>query len=90
MQLPKNYKVSKDWHLILISIVAFISLVDIFLQRSLDGGDVYSITSGILGFFFIAEIIARVGFKKTFIGYKYSFYLAIICIIIDIFIYLPS
>ena len=86
-ELPKNYTFSKDWRLLVIVPVMILAFADVFLQQHLDFGLLYAITSALFGLFMLAEVISRIKFKRTPLGFNLAFYVAIAYALGDLFIY---
>jgi hypothetical protein len=88
--LPDNYQPLKDWRLLLIFLTALLALFDV-IYFPVTGADILlSITSAILLFFFVYELVHRLKFMQTKLGYNSSLILVFIYIVSDIIIYFGS
>lgn len=86
-ELPKHYNPRRDWRLIVVGLTAVLAAADVFLLYARDLGLIYSITSAILAVFFAYEVFSRLRFGRTVMGYRFSLYLAIFYIAVDVLIY---
>jgi glycopeptide antibiotics resistance protein len=86
-ELPQNYHPSKDWRLLPIALVTLLASFDMIYFPLIGEDILIIITSGILLLFFIYELIFRIKFKQTKLGYNLSLYLVIAYVVSDLLIY---